>query len=140
MAAIYMWPVDEQILLTTTLYPVEAIEGMSLQATPTSSGMYAVLYDKAAATHDTIEGSYTQIRWFYNDGPYLDYLESTHQTIEGTYVQIRWFYEDGPYPDQLSATHETVDATHGLKLVTADSPDEKVQLTCTPNTSTMELI
>jgi len=141
MAAIYMWPVDDQILLTTTLYPVEVVD--SLQVGLTFSGGFLDLIPGSdfQSTQLMQDGTYIQVRWFYEDGPYDSDLASTQGMEDGTYIQVRWFYEDGPYDSDLQSTQTLLDGTYVSKLIEADTPDEELQLALTINdTCSMDAI
>jgi len=142
MAAIYMWPVDNQIILTTTLYPVEVVESIQLGAVIKDGSMWEIPFDEVATTHDLLSGSYTQLRWWYSDGPYQDDVSTTHDLLSGTYVQLRWWYTDGPYDDEVATTHDLISASHIRGLVIGDTPDEELQLGAAiyPAGCSMELI
>ena len=128
MAAIYMWPVDDQILLTTTLYPVEVNDSLEINVTLSGGFLELIPGSSLESTQTILDGTYTQVRWFYTDGIYDSDLESTQDMEDGTYVQVRWFYRDGPYDDNLESTQVMLDGTYISKLVAADTPDEKLQL------------
>ena len=114
MAAIYMWPVDDQILLTTTLYPVDAVEKLEISCAPLSGWLAPIPSES---------------------------LETAHSVIDMSYVQARWYLEDGPYEDELETAHTVLDMTYVRKKVEADSPDEGLQLAITIETTcTMDAI
>ena len=141
MAAIYMWFFGEELIITTTPYPIEVVEGLVFSAAPDQSSMEEIASDYVETTHAVLSGTYVQKRWFYTDGPYLDEVEMTHTVVDGTYIQTRWFFEDGPYNDEVEMTHVVVDGTHLQRRVFADSPDESIQITCTPlKTSSMDSV
>jgi len=141
MAAIYMWPVDDQILLTTTLYPVEVVDSLQLSVAISAGGMFEIASSEIEATFGVEDGTYIQLRWFYSDGPYDSDIEATFGTEDGTYIQLRWFYTDGPYDSDIEATFGMEDGTLVNKLVTADTPDEALQLSLAiNNTCTMDAV
>ena len=144
MAAIYSWFKGKQILLTTTLYPIDVTEYMQLGVAFFTGTIEEIPNDDWKATFETNgDGTLVQLRWFYTDGPYDDEWQASFETNgDGTLVQLRWFYSDGPYDDEWKATFETSnDGTLVNKLVEADSPDESLQLGCVIlNTCTMDLI
>ena len=141
MAAIYMWPVDDQILLTTTLYPVEVVDSLQISVTMNLGDMFLLPHSEFQSTFGMEDGTYTQLRWFYSDGPYDSDLQSTFGMENGTYTQLRWFYEDGPYDSDLQSTFAMLDGTLINKLVIADTPDESLQLNVViNNTCSMELV
>jgi len=141
MAAIYMWPVDDQILLTTTLYPVDAVEKLEISCAPLSGWLAPIPSESLETAHSVIDMSYVQARWYLEDGPYEDELETAHTVLDMTYVQTRWYLEDGPYDDELESAHTVLDMTYVRKKVEADSPDEGLQLAITIETTcTMDAI
>jgi hypothetical protein len=142
MAAIYMWPVDDQTILTTTLYPVEVVEAMVFGASAAGGSMGIVPEDHLAITEEMqTTPSYIQVRWFYEDGPYEDHIGLAESMGVGSYIQVRWFYEDGPYSDALAITGDLQYITVTFKGVQTDTPDETLQLSTTISSGcTMELI
>lgn len=143
MAAIYMWPIEYKLLLTTTLYPVEVQESISFSAGTAVSYMKEIQQDYYTQGNFSVQnGSYTQLRWFYYDGPYDDaYTQGNFAVLDGSYTQLRWFLTDGPYDDAYTQGNFSVqDGTLINKLVEADSPDEEIQMSAQAAPSTMELI
>ena len=141
MAAIFMWREGQKIVITTTPYPVEATDSMETSFTFKQGSLDLIPGSELESTHDAQDGYYTQVRWFYEDGPYDSDLTSTHDAQDGVYVQVRWFYYDGPYDSYLQSTHSIHDGTLANKLVVADTPDEKLQLGLAINTNcSMDLV
>jgi hypothetical protein len=144
MAAIYMWVDDEELItLTTTLYPVDVTETIVFGASATTSSMKEIQQDYYTQGNFSVQdGSYTQLRWFYYDGPYYDaYTHGNFDVLDGTYIQLRWFLTDGPYYDAYTQGNFSVqDGTLINKLVVADSPDEEIQMSASAAPSTMELV
>jgi hypothetical protein len=145
MAAIYMWPLEYKIILTTTPYPVEVVESLVFGATVTSGRMDEIASAEASGSFSPgADGTLVQLRWFYVDGPYDNEVSGTFGVgPDGTLVQLRWFYTDGPYDDEVSGTFAAFDGTliQKTKLVIADTPDELLQVRCVINdTCTMDLI
>ena len=138
MAAIYMWPLDYQVILTTTLYPVDANDGVLLAATISGGYMNLLPYDEVqTANEDMWYAEYIQTRWFYEDGPYDDFVNTFDENIlSSVYTQTRWFYEDGPYDDFVNTFDEDLlDIQYLLKGVFADAPEEMLQLSATITTN-----
>jgi hypothetical protein len=133
MAAIYMWPIDNQVILTTTLYPVEVVDSLQLSASISTGWMALIPIDYLEHTIGNVVITYVQERWFYSDGPYTDYLEHTIDDLVFTYVQERWFYVDGPYTDYLEHTLDNLEFTYIRKRIEVDTPDELLQLSCSIN-------
>ena len=143
MAAIYCPPWPKDLEVTTTLYPIDVTETVHLGGTLSGGVLEPIPNEDWAATFGTTsDGTLTQLRWFYEDGPYDDQWTASFETgIDRTLVQLRWYYEDGPYDDEWTASFSASDGTLVNKLVEADSPDEMLHLGCTIlNTCTMDLI
>ncbi len=140
MAAIFVW-LGSQTILTTTPYPIDVADNIQLAITFSGGFLDLIPESDLQSTQDMQDGTYIQVRWFYEDGPYDSDLQSTQDMQDGTYIQVRWFYEDGPYDSDLQSTQIMLDGTYETKLVIADSPDEKLQMAITINdTCTMDLI
>ncbi len=128
MSAIYMWHSGTQIFLSTTPYPIEVVELLQLDVTFSGGILDLIPESDLQFTQDMQDGTYIQVRWFYEDGPYDSDLQFIQDMQDGTYIQVRWFYEDGPYDSDLQSTQLMLDGTYETKLVEADTPDEKLQL------------
>ena len=140
MAAIYMWFKD-RIILTTTLYPIEVADSLCFNITATGGVMELLPESEDTVNYTAIDGSYTQVRWFYSDGPYDSDDTLDYTAIDGTYIQTRWFFSDGPYDSDDTVSFTALDGTLINKLVTVDTPDESLQLDCViNNTCSMDLI
>jgi hypothetical protein len=96
MAAIYKPPWPKGIVLTTTLYPIEVVDSATFTSAFHSGYMIPVPSDYMAYSITLQSGSYTQLRWYLEDGPYDDYMEWSIALEGGTYTQLRWYYADGP--------------------------------------------
>lgn len=144
MAAIYQWYTGHEIVVTTTPYPVEVVESLVFGITLSTGHMDLLPFTDVGANLGVgPDGSLTQIRWFYTDGPYNDEVTAEFGIgPDGTLIQLRWFYEDGPYDDEVVANFEAMGGTLiEIPIVEADTPDESLQLGITINdTSTMDLI
>ncbi len=141
MAAIYIpqWP--KPIELTTTLYPVVALDSMNIVITLDGGYMALIPVSDAEVTYNLQNGTYTQIYWLLTDGPYTSDAEITYNLQNGTYTQIYWLLADGPYPSDAEVTYAMLAGTYTLKGVIGDSPDEKLQMSILiDNASTMEAI
>lgn len=127
MAAIWMWRGISQEVWTTTLYPIDTLESLSVSVSPFGGKLEPIAYEAISASSDLISGSYTQKRWFYSDGPYLEYLKAAPSVISGSYVQKRWFYSDF-YEESIEHTMEVISGTYVRLKIIATSPDEKLQM------------
>jgi hypothetical protein len=126
---------------TSWTYPIDAQDSMQMTTAPDSGTLDLLPHSELQSTETLEDGAYTQVRWFFSDGPYDSDLQSTQTLEDGTYVQVRWFFEDGPYDSDLQSTQTLLDGTYESKLIEADSPDEKLQMAIVINaTSTMDLI
>lgn len=140
MAAIYQWFIGHEIVLSTTPYPVDLNDSITLSATVSAGWMALVPSDRFETAQNVIAGTYNQERWYLSDGPYVDYFETAQNIISGTYIQQRWYLTDGPYIDYFETAQNVISATHIPKLVLADTPDETLQMgNVINNTSVMEL-
>ena len=150
MAAIYMWPEDKYLLLTTTPYPVEMVERIVFGINVDAMSMKPIAQEHFSNDFSAgPDGSLIQKRWFWTDGPYFDEFASEFGVgPDGTLIQLRWFWEDGPYLDEFTNTFGVLDGTLILTriIVEADTgssgkPYEELQLNCRINdTCTMDLI
>lgn len=143
MAAIYMWPVDNQVILTTTLYPVDVTEALQLSITFTDGDMFLIPFDDVTNSFGMgPDGTLEQLRWFLEDGPYDDEVTASFGMEDGTLEQLRWFFEDGPYDDEVTAGFGMGSLGYlDRLLVIGDTPDEALQISITINdTCTMELL
>jgi hypothetical protein len=117
MAAIYhFWDPGVEVLLTTTLYPVDVDDSIALEITFTGGTMIPIPQTAASGTFGVgDDGTLQQLRWFYTDGPYFN-------DASGTF---------GPGDDGVLRS----------LLIIGDTPDEEQQITVRINdTCTMDLI
>jgi len=142
MAAIYMWNDDvATIILTTTLYPVEVVDAIVFGVTINAGFMGLLPASDMANNYGFISGSYIQKKWFYSDGPYDSDMANDYGFVSGNYEQKKWFYTDGPYDSDMANNYGFIDGSYVNKLVIADTPDEKLQLSLSINTTcSMDLI
>ena len=120
MAAIYQWFETDIQYLTTTLYPVEAIDGMSLSLEPIEGSMRLVPDEHLKMSASFISGDLVQV--YQVTGPYDEQLEMSATFISGDLVQV--YLSTGPYDEQLemSATFISGDLQRGL--IYATMPDD----------------
>jgi hypothetical protein len=132
MAAIYMWPEDKQIILTTTLYPVDVTDSLAIEITFTGGSMSPLPESDAAFVLGLQGGILQQEIWYFSDGPYDSDAAFSLGLVGGILQQEIWFFSDGPYDSD--AKFRIGMGESGLligKLVSIDTPDEKLQLACT---------
>lgn len=143
MAAIYVPAQVRTVVMTTTLYPVEADESVvfGIKVAAASMDLLAVS-GPSTVVIGMLGGTLIQERWFIEDGPY----DSGPSTIElgmlgGTLIQERWFITDGPYDSGPSTIAlGMLGGTLINKLVIVDSPDELLQLNARISSCSMDLI
>ena len=141
MAAIYMWPEDKYLLLTTTLYPIDVTDVLVFGVSVTEGALDLLPNSDFKSTFGLEDSTLIQLRWFYTDGPYDSDFLSTFDLQDGTLIQLRWFLTDGPYDSYFLSTFDLQDGSLINKLVAVDTPDEKIQLALKIEaSSTMDLI
>jgi hypothetical protein len=141
MAAIYMWPLDESVVVTTTLYPIEANDGLSMNVAIWGGAMDPIPNSYGTQVTDILVASYIQLRWYYEDGPYDSYGEQDTDIWEASYTQLRWYYEDGPYDSAGEQTTDILEASIINYIVFGEALPEDLLLSTRPDTdSTMDLI
>ena len=108
MAAIYMWFSDEEIIvLTTTLYPVDAEDYLQLAGSIVSGTMTLPYTDHAIdiLPAEFVSASYIQKRWYYEYGPDEDHFEIlAAEFVSTSYIRIRVIGEAPPEELQLDFT------------------------------------
>jgi hypothetical protein len=127
MAAIYMWRVDEQTLLTTTLYPVEALDGVMMSTSFANGSMTTIPFESATIAAGELIGSYTQTRWFYTKDFGLEEATIAAGELIGTYTQTRWFYTHDTGIDETTIAAGNLTGSYSLTRIFADSPDEGLE-------------
>jgi hypothetical protein len=142
MAAIYMWfEPGEQVVLTTTLYPVDVDDSLAIEISMLGGTMNLLPHSEFSSDFEAQDGTYEQLRWFFFDGPYDSYFSSDFEVQDGTYEQLRWFFFDGPYDSYFSSDFEAQDGLLRNLLIWGDTPDEELQMAIVISaTSTMDLI
>lgn len=141
MAAIYMWPTDNQIILTTTLYPVDVQDGLTFSARVSGGAMAEIAKDYITSDLGAISASYVQKRWYYTDDAGEDFTTSGFGAISASYVQKRWYFFEDAGEEFITSGFGAISASLRNLLVIGDTPDESLQISITiNNTCTMELI
>jgi hypothetical protein len=127
MAAIYMWFEDEEVIVTTTPYPIEIIEGMHMGAELLSIRMDPIPEDAYAITMLALSGDVKDILITapIEDDAYQ--IDVTALTGDVKDILIIAPPEDDAYEtDMLALTGEVRDA-----IVAAWMPDEGLHFGCT---------
>ena len=155
-----MWRGINQIVLTTTLYPVDVAESLAFACSFKQGTMAAIPEDFfQTADYSMLNGTYVQQRWYYTDGIYNDPAYSDtdddfytdFSMLNGTHVQLRWYYLDGIYgdpgggdpaydtDDEFYTDFSMLNGTYIQLKIVVDSPDEELQfaITITPSGCSM---
>lgn len=117
-------------LFTTTLYPVDVDDGIEFSIAPVGGQFNQWEYDETEYSHDILTGDLQQVVWYLTAGPWEDYTTYSHDILSGDIQQVVWYKYAGPWEDSTEYSHNILTASLINKLVTVDSPDEKLQLSC----------
>lgn len=130
MAAIYQWfsPGEEQTF-TTTLYPLESVEGVQVSASINTTTMSLIPFDNLEVAASFLSAEYNML--LIEDGPYLDELSISPSLLTVDYNEI--LIEDGPYPDTLEVAAAFLSAEYTRLLIEIYAPDEAIQITAAIN-------
>lgn len=136
MAAIYQWFVGDEVVFTTTLYPIEVTEKLALLAVTNPYGNlsnYPIDYATSTSNMTLIE--VVQILLSGDTGE--DYATATSNM---TLIQIDDLLQTGDTGEDYatSTSNMTLIRIDDL-LVTCDTPDESLQLSCTTNAANSHL-
>lgn len=128
MAAIYQW-FSKFIRLVTTLYPVDAAENMEVSCEPVDDTRWAPLpQTDAQNTFVPLSGTLKLIYFLAPEqGP--ESAQNTFVPLSGTLRTIYFLEEVGP--EKAQNTFVPLSGTLEFKLVYGDSPDEKLEISCT---------
>jgi len=113
MAAIYMWVEYNLELLTTTLYPIELIDGVNMLPTLVGFGMRVIPEDTVNADFSLVSMSLRQLLKTY--GPVEDTINADFALASVTLRQLLKTY--GPVEDTINADFILVDMTLDAILV-----------------------
>lgn len=131
MAAIYMWFDNEQMVLTTTLYPVEVIDYLRLSADISGGDMRNITEESHFNSIDMLGITKPQILIAY--GPNEEDYFNSMDLIGITRPQILIDY--GPNEEDYFNSADVLGITLLDLLVTADTPDEMLRLGADVNPS-----
>jgi hypothetical protein len=123
--AYFQWgSAAQEITYTTTLYPIEVVEGLDVGIALQEIAMREI-------PNDSLDISYSQIYSLMRDlllatGPYDDALDISYSQI---FSQMRdLLLETGPYDDALDMSYSHIFSLLVPKLVKADMPDEGLDI------------
>lgn len=126
MAAIYMWFDSEEMILTTTLYPVEVIDGMQLAADIYGGSLSQILAEDHQNSADILSlGTYVILITY---GTPEEFHQNSSDILSlGTYVILITYGT----PEEFHQNSCNI-LSLGIVdlLVIVDTPDEKLQIDC----------
>lgn len=126
MAAIYMWFDNEQMVLTTTLYPVEVQDFVRVSA-DISLGYMTLVPSEYHQHSGDVTGISMPVLLISGTAP-----DEYHQhSGDVTSIQLPTILISGTAPDEYHQHSGDVTSIElVLKLVIADTPDEEVRVFC----------
>ena len=110
----------EQLILTTTLYPIEEAEGLDFGLSLESGWLLTWPNDDLDVSFSVVGGNMQPI--LLNYGPDNDDLDVSFSVVDGNMQLTLLNY--GPDNDDLDVTFSVIDGNLEPKLVTVDTPDE----------------
>lgn len=136
MAAIYQWIIGDEVVYTTTLYPIEAEDSLQLTVTVQDGGYLSnfpvdnVSFSWSPEQFELVtlllssntDTDYVQFEWEPREFELVELLLSANTDVD--YVQFEWAPID----------FEIIDM-----LVICDTPDESLQFTVTVNAGNSSL-
>jgi hypothetical protein len=136
MAAIYMWISDEEVIVTTTPYPIEVIEGMHMGAELVSIGMFVVPEDEYQWGADAVGGNIRDI--VISTGPHDDAYQWGADAVGGAIRDI--LLTAGPYDDAYQWGADAVGGNIRDAIVQSWMPDEGLHFGCTLQSISMSAV
>lgn len=130
MAAIYQWFVGDEVVYTTTLYPIDVTDGLQLYAATNPYGNLSIFPVDYTTTDANISDVYLDVVLLSGDTG-EDYT-TTDSSIPNIYIDL--LLQSGDTGEDYSTTDSSmIDIYIDELLVTCDTPDESLQLSCTVN-------
>lgn len=126
MAAIYMWFDNEEMVLTTTLYPVEVEDNLQLNVSLSSGSLEPIPLDEVDVSYSIGSISVDEILL---TAPPVDDDADVSYALSGIEVKTV-LLSASPVDDDADASYNIVNVEVLSKLVIADTPDEELQLAC----------
>ena len=134
MAAIYQWFGNQAaIIVTTTLYPLDAADNLAITGAPVDEGWLTGLPEETGYHGiSVLWGSLSIVRFDAPEqGPESGYF-GIENTLTATLDIIRFDApEQGPESGYFGIEVPPSATLIGL-VIDADSPDEELEITCTP--------
>lgn len=131
MAAIYMWFDDEQMVLTTTLYPIEAVDAQTMSADVSLGLLYNIDEDDIKNSGEFLGGLMPVILITY--GPDEEDIKNAGDLTSITMPVILISY--GPDEEDIKNAGDLMGISMPLKLVDVFAPDQMMRNVCDVNPS-----
>jgi len=126
MAAIYMWFEQNVQIFTTTPYPIEVIDKVTLVCDIAPSSMSPLNSDDLDISANVIGVVVNTIKIF---GPTPEDALDLSANVQSVVVNTIKIF--GPTPeDAIDISSNVVSVVLAIRKVVVDTPDEKLQLTC----------
>ena len=122
MAAIYMWIEDQEVIVTTTLYPIEVIDGVDFAISLVSGLTQEVIEDAYDFSVTVLDVGLIEV--LISEGPFDDAYDFSVTVLDVGLEQV--LISEGPFDDAYDFTVTVLDVGLELKLVTGLMPDEGI--------------
>ena len=135
MAAIYQWYIDRAQVLTTTLYPVEVIDGMDLSCQVSYTHLASIpvdSFDMSSSVDSMI--LHTVLKLY---GPINESFDTTSLIDSMILKEVLKVHTATPEEFDLSSSVDSVSMSEAL--VTIDTPDEALEFSCALETANCSL-
>jgi hypothetical protein len=109
-----------ELLLTSTLYPIEVIEGMDITPSIQDGAMFPIYDDAMDFTFSLVDANLVAI--LQSTGPYDDAMDFNFSLVDANLSSI--LASTGPYDDAMDFNFSLVDATLNDLLIFGFMPDE----------------
>jgi len=131
MAAIYMWFNFEEMVLTTTPYPIEVIDSMQLAVNINAAEMGPINSDSHQNSSTVVAITNPLI---YISSPLMSEAHKNNSALVGITNPLILITATAPTEAHKNSS-DVVSISNPDKLVIVDTPDEKLQLNCDINPS-----
>lgn len=130
MAAIYQWFVGDEVVYTTTLYPIDVTDGLQLYAATNPYGNLTIFPVDNTTTDSSVTDIYIEVLLLTSNVE--DDYTTTDSSVTNIYIDL--LLQTGDVGDDSTTTDSSVTQIYiDELLVTCDTPDESLQLSCTVN-------
>lgn len=134
MAAIYQWIVDDGVVVTTTLYPVESSDGVEFSVDLGLSILREIHNSDMSVTVNAIGGTLDTVLLSVNVGP-TD-MSITTVPLDGELTTILNSRDAGP--TEMSVSTMPLDGILDTQLVTIQAPPRGAEFSITLGTCTLD--